>query len=135
LRVKRERETGGHSPFLNVAQLDFLVIGKSAVMKVERVNELFACTAAEKTRTIVGEFQTVEALRERGVRNGFTLFQIDNRNLVSAVAAVQHGNESTSGMNRDIDWEIAKFNLFAGRAQRPLIREKNGAVGLFARKA
>jgi hypothetical protein len=38
-------------------------------------------------------------------------------------------------MDCDIDWEIPEFDLFTGRAERPLVGQENGAVGLFAGKA
>jgi len=106
-------------------QLNFLVIGQSAITEVERVDQFFASAAAEESRTIARKFQTVETLRQRRVRNGFALFKIDNGNLVSAIAAVQHRNESTTRMNRNIDREIAQLDLPTDWAKRPLIGKED----------
>jgi hypothetical protein len=127
-------ETGRNGAFLNIPQLNFLMVGQSAVVEVERVNEFFARAAAEEARTIVRKFQTVETLGQRGVRNGFALCQVDNRNLMGAVAVVQDGGESAGRMDRDVDWKVPKFDLLAGWAERPLVWEEYGAVGLFAGK-
>jgi hypothetical protein len=127
-------QTGRNGAFLNIPQLNFLMIGQSAVMEIERVDEFFARAAAEETRTIVRKFQTVETLGQRGVRNGFAFSEVDNRNLVGAVAIVQDSHESAARMDCDIDWEVPQFDLLADRAQRPLVWEEYGAIWLFAGK-
>jgi hypothetical protein len=47
---------------------------------------------------------------------------------------MEDSDESAPWMYGDINREIAEIDLFANRAQRPLIWEQNGAVRLFARQ-
>jgi hypothetical protein len=37
-------------------------------------------------------------------------------------------------MDCDVDWKVPKFDLLAGWAQRPLVWQEYGAIGLFAGK-
>ena len=55
------------------------------------------------------------------MRDGFFSHQIHHANLVRAVTVVKDGSKSSAWMHCDVGWEIAQFDLPAGRPQRPLI--------------
>src|SRR5207253_1955940 len=59
------------------------------------------------------------------VRHSLARNEIDNTDLMGAVAAVKDRGEFTAGMNGDIHGEIAQLDLFAGRVQRPLVGKQN----------
>jgi hypothetical protein len=45
------------------------------------------------------------------------------------VAAVEHGDKAIIRMHCDIDREIAEYDVFADRPQRPLIGQQDRAIG------
>ena len=43
---------------------------------------------------------------------------------------MQHGRKTAIRMHRDVDGEIARFDLLSGGTQRPLIGQEHRTIGL-----
>ena len=65
----------------------------------------------------------------RGQNFEWLTVQIHLRNFVAPVTAMEHGGKAIVRVHCDIDREIAEYDLFADRPQRPLIGEQDRAIG------
>jgi len=131
-RVAADGQAGENTAGMQVAQPDLLVVFEMAFLEVESVNEFLARAAAEEAFAVLGKLDAIEGLREGHVGDGPAELEVHDTDEVRAVTAVQDGGVTALRMNRDVDGEIAQLDLFASRAQGPLVGEEDGAVGLLA---
>ena len=64
----------------------------------------------------------------------FWSLEIDDHHLVLAVAGVQHGEPAAAWVQSQVDRKVAKYELLAGRPQRPLVGQQHGPTRLDAGK-
>ena len=83
---------------------------------------------AEEAGAIAGESEAVKGFRDALAGGDCAGGDVEDDDLVGAVAAVEHSGEFAAGVEGDIDREISGGELLAGGAELPLIREEDGAV-------
>ena len=101
---------------------------------MEAIDNVVFAAAYQQLFAIGREAEAVKGLRQRLTRYDFRRLEIDHRDNVRPVAGMEHGGELALRMDRDIDREVAQFDLPAGRPQRPLVRQQDRSVGPHARQ-
>ena len=71
------------------------------------MNHFIASSAAEKCFSILREFQPIKGLVYIHMRDHLSGDDVHHKNLMAAVAAVQHRGITAGRMDRDIDRKIA----------------------------
>ena len=101
---------------LDVAQADFVMIGKEPILEMKTVNQFFGGATAEQARAVAGKRDPVESFFEWDI--GYDRFghQIHHHDSVMAVSRMQDRSETALGMHGNIDGEIAQFDLSSRRA-------------------
>ena len=127
--VAAQRQPRWDAAFLRVAQFENLRFGKVTVLEFECVNDFVAGPAAIEFPSIVGEFHAVERFIDGKLAHDRGRRHVHHGDLMAAMAAVQNSGEPTGGMHGDVDRKIAEHNLSAHRPQRPLVGQKDRAVG------
>jgi hypothetical protein len=101
------------------------MVAQRSVAENKRVDHLIARAAAKKLLPVPGKFESVKRFFNPGPGTDGTGLQVNDRDFVFAVAAVQHGGEAVAGMNGHINRKIPEHDLLTHRPQRPLVREQN----------
>jgi hypothetical protein len=131
-RVAADREARGNSAILHGPQRDRRLAAQVAGLRVEieRPHDLRPRAAAEKAPPVGRELEPVEGLGDLRLRNHRRRADVDDQDLVRPVARMQHGGEPAVRMHRDVDREVAQFDLCPDRSQRPLVRQQHRSVRL-----
>ena len=106
---------------------------EQAVVELERVHD-FKLAAAGVELAAVGEAEAIEGLIEVDPADDARGLEIDDHDLVLAIAAVNGSQPATRGVEGEIDRKVAELHLLAGRAEQPLVGHLDGAVGANTRK-
>src|SRR6185503_2461609 len=134
LAFRRSGEAERNAEFRFRSKPKFAMGREKAIDERKCVNDLRGRTAAKKLRAVGRPCESVERFIERNLGNGLAALQIDNPNFVLRVATMEHRGVTAIWMQCDIDRKIADDQLTARGAQRPLIRQQDGAVELQAGK-
>ena len=96
------------------------------------MDRFIAGPAAKDFRAIARKGQSVKGLLDSGSANLFARSDFDDGDFMLSMATVEDGGELPAWVHRDIHREIPQRDLFAYRAQEPLVRQSHRAVGLLA---
>src|SRR5712691_7780619 len=94
------------------------------------MDDLELAAAGEQVLAVGREAQPVKRLIEPDVADDLLALEIDNLNLVVAVASVQHRQPAAAGVEGQVDGKVAEPDLFADGPERPLVRQQDGTPGL-----
>src|SRR5260221_9521783 len=97
------------------------------------MNRFVSGAAAKNLLRIFGEGEAVKGLVDAGPRNQGAAGDFDDGDFMPSITAVQNGGKFSLRMHRDVHGEIAQHDLFADRAEEPLVGQPHRAIGLLAR--
>jgi len=94
------------------------------------MNRFVSGAAAKNLLPIFGEGEAVKGLVDAGPRNQGAAGDFDDGDFMPSITAVQNGGKFSLRMHRDVHGEIAQHDLFADRAEEPLVGQPHRAIGL-----
>ena len=97
------------------------MIRQPAVREIKLVDDLIPCPAAEESLAAVREFQPIESFVKFGCRGHLPGNEVNNKDLVLAIAGVQHGCEPPLGVNGYVYGKIAQVHLPTHWPERPQV--------------
>ena len=132
--VAREREPGDDAPVRLVHDLHVAPRGEAAALEREDVQDPVARAAADKGLAVRRDGDAAEGLVEGRGGHDPPGRQVDDPDLVLAVARVKNGGQPSVGIDRHVDREVAQGDLGTDRMDRPLVVQQRVSVGLQAGK-
>ena len=96
-----------------LADRQFLVVAQIAFAEGELMHHLELAAAGKQPLAGRVEAQAVKRLVERDARRDAVAFEINQHDLMLAVASVQHGGPRLVGMQGDIHRKVAQLDLLA----------------------
>ena len=91
-----------------IPHFEHVRFGEVTLFEGEPVNDFVARAAAIESPAVVREFDAIKRFVQGELARDAGGWNIHDRNLVPAVAAVQHRDIPAAGMNRNVDWKITK---------------------------